>query len=770
MSEKIEKKRFSLKERTQIVRAQAKEENDRKRAVIKNGPANEVSKADETPDTVESAPFTAQEAAQKERSRIASLISQFPNQEELEDPNIIVPGKENEVAEPAYTTAAEETPTVVGPETIEPDETMVREVWRLRKELSELEHRVAHPVPGMRKEDLEREVLSREERLRALEPIAKKDKALLKNQRPETSPNQIGSLRDKIKNLERAVKHAGGDKGADLEKEILTLEEELRADERKATGKVLETAKTAREVVAAPLPSPEAPAKEVIATQPETPVVKPEIAPITAEAAADRLAKRSEALNQSAEEKLSPEGASFVRKIGEKYNKLPMTYKVITGLALGGGAMAAAGFGAPAALYYACATGVLSQRGFGSLGMFVKLQDYIKNIAEGTATDRLGRQLWMKKFIEGRSENTRQAMAGVLAITFAFGTGYAARKIIEYGSDALRDWLCATHYMPHSTGMGARVATPEPGPMSRNIEVPYVSVDASRGRGYEYALKRLYEQMHSNNFSDYPEGSDASRLLHADAQTIDRVIHQIASDQQHDFFNADGTSVQVNPGTHFEIGMDGQVHMTDAAHHVSETVHAPIGAHTTPPYPPQTHVEVPHPVESIETPLEETPVTLPVEDVTSAQAEVPVPTSEEIETPITDTVPRGTVSADGTDAIQQSSTEAIIHENIQNKFGIEVSPTVPHIYADAGGKQFFVYGGSPEERARLIGKYFDDPAHARHLVFNADNTNIEYRIPYFKGPDGEVTVGHPIRTKGFMGFFKSFMKPPVPDEFRKIVQ
>ena len=153
--------------------------------------------------------------------------------------------------------------------------------------------------------------------------------------------------------------------------------------------------------------------------------------------------------------------------------------------------------------------------------------------------------------------------------------------------------------------------------------------------------------MHSNNFSDYPEGSDASRLLHADAQTIDRVIHQIASDQQHDFFNADGTSVQVNPGTHFEIGMDGQVHMTDAAHHVSETVHAPIGAHTTPPYPPQTHVEVPHPVESIETPLEETPVTLPVEDVTSAQAEVPVPTSEEIETPITDTVPRGTVSADG---------------------------------------------------------------------------------------------------------------------------
>src|SRR3989344_1197057 len=325
MSEKIEKKRFSLKERTQIVRAQAKEENDRKRAVIKNGPANEVSKADETPDTVESAPFTAQEAAQKERSRIASLISQFPNQEELEDPNIIVPGKENEVAEPAYTTAAEETPTVVGPETIEPDETMVREVWR------------------------------------ALEPIAKKDKALLKNQRPETSPNQIGSLRDKIKNLERAVKHAGGDKGADLEKEILTLEEELRADERKATGKVLETAKTAREVVAAPLPSPEAPAKEVVATQPETPVVKPEIAPITAEAAADRLAKRSEALNQSAEEKLSPEGASFVRKIGEKYNKLPMTYKVITGLALGGGAMAAAGFGAAPAVGFSRAAGGLSR-------------------------------------------------------------------------------------------------------------------------------------------------------------------------------------------------------------------------------------------------------------------------------------------------------------------------------------------------------------------------------------------------------------------------
>ena len=74
-----------------------------------------------------------------------------------------------------------------------------------------------------------------------------------------------------------------------------------------------------------------------------------------------------------------------------------------------------------------------------------------------------------------------------------------------------------------------------------------------------------------------PEGSDIRRLLEADASSIDRVVHQIAADPEHGFFNADGTNVLISSDSHMTINADGNIQLDDI-------VKASEDAPTTPVY------------------------------------------------------------------------------------------------------------------------------------------------------------------------------------------
>ena len=104
---------------------------------------------------------------------------------------------------------------------------------------------------------------------------------------------------------------------------------------------------------------------------------------------------------------------------------------------------------------------------------------------------------------------------------------------------------------------------------------------------------------------------------------------------------------------------------------------------------------------------------------------------------------------------------------VTNKFDVIVPVAEPHIYADAGGKHLFVYGGSPQNKMIAVMEYLTK--HPDKIVFSSDN-NDTVRIPW-RLVNGELAVaGNPVQTSGFFGFFKSFMKAPAPDEFAKIIK
>ena len=140
-----------------------------------------------------------------------------------------------------------------------------------------------------------------------------------------------------------------------------------------------------------------------------------------------------------------------------------------------------------------------------------------------------------------------------------------------------------TATMPKATLSSATSAPEIPHPATAVGEeaVPDVSVSASVGHGYEYMMKRLWEELPEDlDVNKFPEGSDIRQLLEADASSIDRVVHQIAADPEHGFFNADGTSVRINLDSHMTINADDNIQLDDM-------VKAPESAPTTPAYYPE---------------------------------------------------------------------------------------------------------------------------------------------------------------------------------------
>jgi len=294
------------------------------------------------------------------------------------------------------------------------------------------------------------------------------------------------------------------------------------------------------------------------------------------------------------------------------------------------------------------------------------------------------------------------------------------------------------------------------------------TVEASPGHGYEYMVKRLWEDLHEKGIT-LPEkiapDSDLAKLLNADNDSIDRVVHQIASDSQHGFFNADGTNILIDPSAHLTIGIDGQLHFADATH--LDMVHAAENMSTTPAYHPEAPAMPPASVEAATVSPEVAPV--PIEQ--PFVVETPAPDASVLHDSSGNVVHDSAGNPVHTGTYEPSAEGSVEHtgvipENITNHFGLSVPTNEVHFYTDPGAKHLFIYGGSPLERANAIQEYLAEKPDA--VVFSADDSG-KYRIPWHL-VEGKATPEMPVQTRGFLGFFKSLMKAPEPNEFEKSIK
>lgn len=262
-----------------------------------------------------------------------------------------------------------------------------------------------------------------------------------------------------------------------------------------------------------------------------------------------RLDGRNSELNEEVKE-YDPKIENMFRSLGETYNKLGWKSKLGIGAGLGLGAFAFSTVWMPAV--FACMSGLAVQRVAGTASMFLRFEKNNKN--------------------ENQSEQKKKEIALLKAGLYGIGTGLVISEAIHLAGEsawgeAMHEWL-KNHWsfvqapsttIPQEEAVQT-IHTPEP-------EMPQISVNASEGHGYEYMVKRLWEQLHdpTKHFAlppDTDSNSDIAKLFAADESSIDKVVHQIASDPNHHFFNADGTSVQINSTDHLAIAADGQIRIT----------------------------------------------------------------------------------------------------------------------------------------------------------------------------------------------------------------
>ncbi len=474
------------------------------------------------------------------------------------------------------------------------------------------------------------------------------------------------------------------------------------------------------------------------------------------------LSERSGNLDTEAEA-YGPKTEKLIRSIGARYSKLHWKYKIAIGAGLGVSAAVFSGVSTPLALLFGA--GIAAQRGAGMASIFLKFEKHLQDTGEGKSQNFFARQEWYKKIAE-RPERERKLAAAIMSAAYTVGAGLAIGEAIHLASDstwgeAVHEWL--KQHWPFNSGASAAVsppphmvseaaqsplaaAHPVPGaplhapsavaheapPSSAAPPMPAVSVAASQGHGYEYMMKKLWEQLQTEHLdpSRYPPHSDIHRLLTANAHSIDAVVHQIAADPKHDFFHADGTSVLISPHAHMTIDSGGEVSLSNSGHDI---VHAPAHVPTTPAYHPETPVHA------------EPPAGIP---------EVPV-------IPAEPALPAGTLSVQNI----AEHVHAAIAPSVTNHFGLEVPLAEPHIYTGPDAKHLFVFGGTPAAQADSIQQYLN--AHPKDIIYGTDAAD-KYRVPYFLGSDGKVTAGLPARSRNFFGFF-SWMKAPRPEDFKKII-
>lgn len=550
----------------------------------------------------------------------------------------------------------------------------------------------------------------------------------------------------------------------------------------------------------------------------------------------ERFTKSKDYLNNRAKEidaKAEVGGLEKVtRRFGELYNKLSLTHKLGIGVLLGVGTAVGSAVSLPLAL--AGLTGLVVQRAAGAASMFLQIE---KTLQE-------------KKVGESYQFMAQKERAAIDALLYTAVMGTAISEALKFvdKTETVQWWKqffqengdaapvakapmkefqaevrAVDNAIPESrtTGFQAEVRAVDnatmaaaPTPVAEAIlatqaEVPTAMVQATPGKGYEWMMKRLWEELQSQNLDPnrYAENSDIYKLLKADANSIDKVVHQIAADPERGFFKPDGTSVRINLGQIMTINTDGSIQLDDM-------VKAPPGAPTTgifPPQPviptqgapigspvfpgdhafdqwlPQQTVESPGKIATVYTPTAEPP---PIEPPPPARPLVPEgqvwKDSYGHEWQTTDGTRVTTTAAESVAAVQSGSAapeqsvpepEAQAtpapEEILRTRNGEIINSKVPAIYEvkSNGETYLFASGGTDAERLAFVQKYQEALARTGADVKPIRNASF---VPSLLG-GGETRMSE-IGGKAQGGVFRDFLgflsgqpKSPSPADFvRKV--
>ncbi len=508
------------------------------------------------------------------------------------------------------------------------------------------------------------------------------------------------------------------------------------------------------------------------------------------------LTDRDTSLTEKAKT-VGKETGKLLIDVGERYRKLPLKYKIaLSAVLIGGSILSGVGI-----LGTVLAAAKLGQRTAASLGVYVLVNGLMeKRIADREEKSREEKDMnWERLPGENRIKQT--VSVGAAAAVFLGLPGYGIKEGFEAaGGERVIAWLGGM--LGHSVPTGAPEVIPQPAPGPAAVaaageaiapivapeapesvpapkpetvfvasvnepnfskepplepvaaeavpeaaavspEMPETEVKATPGKGYEYMAKRLWEQLQDKGLdpTQYAEGSDIRRLLEADAKSIDTVVHQIAADPAHGFFNPDGTSVLIDSDSHMTINAEGNIQVGDA-------VMAPENAPTTPAYPPP---EAPSAAEAF--PVHGEPAPLPSVEVPPYEVAPALEPTVEQTSPQEETAVRSEVIAETPTFLTKVD-------------GVLIDPQTPAIYeaqSPSGEKYLTAYGGSDEERFKLIQDYLARPENQDQSI------RFVHEVPSMLGSQtrvDEIGAGtNAGKTSWFIDFFKKPIPPPSPSTF-----
>lgn len=481
---------------------------------------------------------------------------------------------------------------------------------------------------------------------------------------------------------------------------------------------------------------------------------------------------------------LGPVPELMVRGLGTVYNDLGWKSKLLVGSGLGLGAFAFLGVSIPIAAMFA--TGLTAQRVAGMAGMFLKIEKYLQ--------DHKGSNIGMGPF-RIREEKIKGAAAfGAIAYTAlmgaAIGESIHLASESSYGQ-AVHEWLgkqmglsraaapstpggettpaptpkpdlapapppatpasgaeAAASAQPHTPAQPAAAAAAE-GAARPLIpaEVATIDIKATEGRGYEYMTKRLWEQLQEKNIK-LPSGanpnSDLAKLLAADKDSIDGVVHRLA--QENKFFRETGASVRIDLDSHMSIDSNGNI-ILDGKNLASS------GSPTNP--------AMSGGIEKVDSSA----------SLSQGESLVPDATNERPAGVAGGTATEVTVEqypSNESPLIEKQEPAPVIEKSfVVNKFDLTVPLAEPHVYAGpTGEKAVYAFGGDKKARLEAIYEYLS--SHPTDTVIAADETE-KYRA-IWSMKDGKMTSSEPLKKTGFLGIFNTFLSPPEPGELTKLIK
>lgn len=490
------------------------------------------------------------------------------------------------------------------------------------------------------------------------------------------------------------------------------------------------------------------------------------------------LAGRAEALGETAK-KYGPGVEAFIRAKGEEYNKLSLTKKLLIGGVLGVGAAAFSTVSTPLATAFAINLGI--QRVAGMSSMFLKIEKYLQ--------DHKGKNIGMGP-LRIQDEKIKGAAAfGAIAYTAFMGAaiGESVRVASEssYGQ-AVHEWLgrMLEHRPASISGISKDAPAPAPAPAasaptsaasaagapqaSEVSGVASIDVKATGGRGYEYMAKRLWEQLQEKNIK-LPSGanpnSDLAKLLDANKDSIDTLVHQLA--QKNEIFKDGGASARINLDSHMSIDTNGNISLSNIdTGKVTPPYHTEASTGGNSPEAiasAQAHFAeqargTPHPA------LERYENFGPGDRASSVPAEGPAGIAGGTATEVT-----VNPESSGEDILIRTQEPAPVIEKsfVVNTFGLTVPLGEAHVYAGPTGENaVYAFGGDKKVRLEAIFDYLS--AHPTATVIAADETE-KYRAVWSM-KDGKMTSSEPLKKTGFLGIFNTLMDPPHPGELAKLIK